>query len=138
MYMDNKNIIESLADIPTGFFWVIKKVLAIITCWALKRRTFYNIVSECLEKGGKQIMNAVNLKEDIIETVEKGNRELVEGNRELVEGNRKFEAKLNIIEKNYLELKEGNRDIKKDNRELKKDNRELKEMLGQLIKNQKN
>ncbi len=106
--MDNKNIIESLADIPTGFFWVIKKVLAIITCWALKSRTFYNIVSECLEKGGKQIMNAVNLKEDIIETVEKGNQGL--------------KKRLEAIAKNS----------KEDKQELKQ---ELK-MLRQLLKNQ--
>ena len=113
--MDNKIIIEVLADIPIGFFWGIKKLLEIITCWALKRRIFYNIVSECLEKGGKKIMNAVNLKEDIIETVEKGNRGL--------------KKRLEAIAKNS----------KEDKQELKEGNRELKQelnILRQLLENQ--
>ncbi len=114
--MDNKIIIEVLADIPIGFFWGLKKLLEIITCWALKRRIFYNIVSECLEKGGKKIMNAVDLKEYIIESVEKGNQELKEGNREL-------EKRLvKAIAKNS----------KEDNQELKQEIN----ILRQLLENQ--
>ena len=159
--MKHKITGEILEDPPPGIIWGLTKVLGKIICWALKRRSFYNIVSECLEKGGKQIMNIENLEEKI-ETITKNSTELKEGNRsfeaklnaitknstELKEGNRSFEAKLNAIAENHTELKEDNRELREGNRELRegnrelrekltKDSREFKKMMKQILENQK-